>query len=77
METTTTRPTEHKQKKQDEAANAVMRVGCVSLKIKHQAKKGNAQRVLVYLWAKNEIRWDEAQAVQMNLFLLVNLKRLF
>lgn len=51
-----------------------MRVGCVSLKIKHQAKKGNAQRVFVYLWAKNEIRWDEAQAVQMNLFLLVNWK---
>lgn len=72
MEKTTTRPTEHKQKKRDEAANAVIRVGCVSLKIKHQAKKGNAQRVFVYLWAKNEIRWDETQAVQTNLFLLIN-----
>lgn len=61
MEKTTTRPTEHKQKKRDEAADAVIRVGCVSLKIKHQAKKGNAQRVFVYLWAKNEIRWDETQ----------------
>lgn len=33
MEKTTTRLTEHKQKERDEAANAVIRVGCVSLKI--------------------------------------------
>lgn len=42
MEKTTTRPTEHKQKKRDEAADAVIRVGCASLKIK--SKKGKCTK---------------------------------